>query len=207
MCRWPGCDLCDRCLRGLPRLAEPLCDRCGAPTSWPVRRCGECTGRRLAFARARAAVAYEQAVRTVVSGWKERGLRALAALAADLVDDAVAKPDVVALTFVPPDGDRSFGRGYNPAESLARELGDRWAIEVVEALARTRSAPRQAGLRFVERRGNVSGVFRPTRRVPTRIALVDDVYTTGATVSAASTELRRVGARHVEVVTFARAIR
>jgi predicted amidophosphoribosyltransferase len=57
------------------------------------------------------------------------------------------------------------------------------------------------------RRQNVAGAFSARARVPARLGLVDDVYTTGATASAASSALRAAGARHVEVVTFARAVR
>jgi predicted amidophosphoribosyltransferase len=53
----------------------------------------------------------------------------------------------------------------------------------------------------------VAGAFRATGRVSRRVALVDDVYTTGSTVAAAASALRRAGARRVEVVTFARAVR
>src|SRR5438105_14749119 len=85
VCRAGGAQLCGGCLERLPRLTEPLCRRCGAPSAWPVDRCRECAGRRLAFARARAAVAYDDAVRAVVAAWKERGLRKLAASAADVL--------------------------------------------------------------------------------------------------------------------------
>ena len=87
VCGAGGTQLCADCLAGLPRIGPPLCARCGAPTAWPVRRCRECAGRRLAFASARAAVAYDAAVRRIVAGWKERGLRGLAEDAAALVAD------------------------------------------------------------------------------------------------------------------------
>src|SRR5207249_373389 len=103
ICRVPGEQVCAACLERLPRLAGPLCARCGAPTAWPVARCGECTGRRLAFTQARAAVAYDDAVRTLVAAWKERGLRRLASLAAELVTETVPRPSVSAVAFVPPD--------------------------------------------------------------------------------------------------------
>src|SRR5438067_7604618 len=111
VCGTGGSQLCVPCRSSLPKLEPPLCERCGAPTAWPVRRCLECAGRRLAFASARAAVAYEGAVRTLVAAWKERGLRRLAAVAAELVVEAVPRPDVATLCFVPPDGDRSLKRG------------------------------------------------------------------------------------------------
>jgi predicted amidophosphoribosyltransferase len=191
----------------LPRLAGPLCERCGAPTAWPVRRCAECSGRRLAFARARAALVYDTAVRALVAGWKERGLRGFTGLAGHLVVEIVPRPEIELIAWVPPDLDRLLLRGHHPAESLARELGDRWAIEPTPALARTRATPRQAGLGRAERRRNIAGAFESIRRVPTRVGVVDDVYTSGATASAAASALRRAGARRVEVVTFARAIR
>ena len=74
-CARLGEDLCTDCRAALPLLLGTHCERCGAPTAWPVRRCRECSGRRLAFASARAAVAYEASVPAVVAAWKERGLR------------------------------------------------------------------------------------------------------------------------------------
>ena len=142
-----------------------------------------------------------------MSAWKERGLRRLAELAARLVEEAVPRPDVVALTFIPPDGDRSVRRGHHPAERLARELGERWNLPVRPLLARTRAMRPQRGLTRLERRRNVRNAFRVTREPPATIALVDDVYTTGSTVGAAVSTLRRAGARRVSVVTFARAVR
>ena len=68
VCDAPGEQLCRACRDALPRLAPPLCARCGKPTEWSVARCGECAGRRLAFASARAAVAYDDRVRRFVRG-------------------------------------------------------------------------------------------------------------------------------------------
>ena len=206
-CGLPGEPICASCVSRLPRLAEPLCARCGAPTAWPVTRCAECSGRRMAFASARAAVAYDPAVKALVSAWKERGLRRFAALAAGLVVEVVARPDAAALAFVPPDGERSLKRGHHPAERLARELGRCWELPVAPLVARARPLSRQRGLSLAQRRRNVAGAFRPAAASPARVVLVDDVYTSGATAGAAASALRAAGARHVQVVTFARAIR
>ncbi len=199
--------LCGSCRGGLTRLQGPRCERCGAPTAWPVERCRECRGRRLGFACARAAVAYDSAARKVVAGWKEHGLRTIAALAADLVCEAVTRPPVYTVTFVPADSDRRLKRGHNPAERLARELGKRWQLPVVQLLRREAGVRPQRGLRLAERRRNVRGAFSATAASPGALVLVDDVYTSGATVSAAASALRKAGARRVEVVTFARAVR
>jgi predicted amidophosphoribosyltransferase len=175
--------------------------------AWPVARCAECANRRLAFASARAAVRYDGDVRRVVAGWKDRGLRGLAALAADVVAAEVERPAVDALAFVPADGDRSLGRGHHPAERLALELGERWQLPVLRLLGRRRHVRPQRGLPLAERRANVRRAFAAADRVPARLALVDDVYTTGATAGSAASALRQAGARRVEVVTFARTVR
>jgi competence protein ComFC len=205
-CGRSGHIVCEACLESLPWLEPPLCDRCGSPTAWPVRRCAECSGRRLPFETARAAVAYDDRVRAVVAGWKEHGLRRLAATAADLVVAAIPRPAVEALTFVPPDRERLLERGHHPAERLARELGKRWQLPVVGVLRRTRPAQRQRGSSRAERRRNVRGAFA-AKRSPRSVCLVDDVYTSGATAAAAASALRKAGARNVTVVTFARALR
>jgi ComF family protein len=199
--------LCGRCRAELVLLRPPLCARCGAPTAWPVERCSECAGRRLAFRAARAAVGYDRTARALVLGWKERGLRRLTAEAAALVADAVERPDVDALAFVPGDRERLLWRGHNTAEQLARALGERWGLPVVCVLARTGRSVRQRGRGRAERRANVRDAFRTQDTAPRRVALVDDVYTTGATANAAASALRKAGAREVHVVTFARTLR
>ncbi len=199
--------VCAECVASLRRIRPPLCARCGAPTAWPVGRCAECAGRRLSFATARSAVAYEAAARVLVAAWKERGLRALGPYAAELVGVEVARPDAEVLAAVPGDAARTDWRGVSAAESLARELSRRWEIPVRPLLRRRGGGPRQRGLSSAERRTNVRTRFAAAGEAPRRVCLVDDVYTTGATVAAAATELRHAGARCVDVVTFARTVR
>lgn len=208
VCARVGAALCEACRALLVRLAPPLCARCGAPGAWPVRRCAECAGRRLAFASARAAVVYDDSARRFVSAWKERGQRRLAADAAAVVAGLVPRPDVSALAFVPADAERTLTRGHRPAEALARALGQLWALPVEPLVGRVRRVERrQAGLPLRERRRNVARAFAPARASPRTVGLVDDVYTSGATVAAAASALRKGGARTVHVVTFARAVR
>ena len=205
-CGRTGAQVCDPCRLNLHRIGPPLCARCGAPTAWPVDRCRECAGRRLAFARARGAVEYDEAVRRVVAGWKERGLRGIASWAAELVSEQVVRPHVRCVVPVPSDRDRRLRRGHHAATGLARELAVRWELPLKPLLVRTRPSTPQRGLDDAARRRNVRGAFR-ARAAPATVLLVDDVYTTGATVNAAASALRQAGARRVEVVTFARTIR
>jgi predicted amidophosphoribosyltransferase len=90
---------------------------------------------------------------------------------------------------------------------LAHELGVRWSLESTRLLARQRSGRRQTGLDRTERQANVRGTFVASGPVAGVVVLVDDVYTTGATVAAAAGALRAAGASEVCVVTFARTVR
>jgi predicted amidophosphoribosyltransferase len=205
VCGRGGTQFCAGCREELPRIEPPLCARCGAPTAWPVERCRECGGRRLGFASARAAVGYDDAARRFVHAWKERGLRRLAAEAARLVLECLPPPNVDAVTFVPADRGRRLERGHNPAERLALLLAAAWELPCVPLLERTRGG-RQRGSSAAERR-SVRGAFRAIGAVPRKVAVIDDVYTTGATAAATASALRAAGARHVEAISFARTLR
>jgi ComF family protein len=153
-------------------------------------------------------VSYSGPTRVVVRAWKEHGLRRFAPRAAELIAECVPRPAADVITYIPPDGDRSRKRGHQPAADLAEALGERWSLPVASLLMRTRRAARQTGLPRAERRRNVRGAFAAASAdVPDRVVLVDDVYTTGATVAAAAAALRAAGAREVYVVTLARTVR
>ena len=171
-----------------------------------MRRCGECSGRRLRFAKARSALVYDERARAFVREWKERGRRTLAAKAAELVLEVVPTPDVEAVTFVPGDPERALERGHVAPRSLGAELASAWELPFADILRRERSLPRQRGLTLAERRRNVlDSVSSGT--APPSVVVVDDVYTSGATADACAAALRRAGGRRVEVVTLARAVR
>jgi predicted amidophosphoribosyltransferase len=150
-------------------------------------------------------------VPALVRAWKERALRRVADLAVELVAESLERPAVDVITYIPGDPGRQLTRAAHPAAALAHGLAESWSLPSERLLRRTRRVPRQTGLPLAERRRNVRDAFEADsstlRGAPVRVVLVDDVYTTGATVSSASAALLRAGATEVRVVTFARALR
>jgi predicted amidophosphoribosyltransferase len=98
-------------------------------------------------------------------------------------------------------------RGFNLPSLVARELARRagWPCRL-SLLERSSGREPQARLHRPERQGNVRAAFRAPRPVPPDVLLLDDVFTTGATASACALALKRGGARHIVVVTLARAV-
>src|SRR5262249_21615094 len=137
--------------------------------------------------------------------FKEGGLRSLATPAAALIALVVERPDAHLVTWVPADPLRQAIRGYHPPRLLALALARAWGIQSRALLRGPLHRRPQRGLSRVERRANVRTAFA-CQPVPGRaIVLVDDVMTTGATISAAAASLRRAGAARVLAVTLARA--
>ncbi len=210
----PGCGLClagpgplcARCLGALPLLDGPRCARCGTPTLRDVRECRACRGRRLGFRTARAAILYAGLARDLVHALKDGGQRGLAGPAAALVAVVVEPPAADVITWVAADRWRLIRRGYHPPELLARELASRWGFPAEPLLEAAGWRRPQRGLDVAARRANVRGAFRGRPAGGRLIALVDDVHTTGATLSAAAAALRRAGAAEVHAVALARAV-
>jgi predicted amidophosphoribosyltransferase len=207
VCRAPGPLLCHTCLTALPLLDGPRCARCGLPAQRPVEDCAHCRGRRLGFHSAAAALVYDGAARDLVHAFKDGGLRGLAEPAAALMTIVLERPEVDVLTWVPPDPLRQALRGYHPARLLAEHLSLRWNLPARPLLRGPLWRRPQRGLSRAHRRANVRDAFTAAAPVTGRICLVDDVHTTGATLTAAARTLRRCGAARVVALTLARAER
>jgi predicted amidophosphoribosyltransferase len=208
LCRRGADPVCPACLAALPVLGGPGCARCGKPTAAPVADCRECRGRRLGFDTAAAALAFEGRGRDLVLRFKDAGLRGLSEPAAGLVATIVPRPECDLVTWVPADRWRTIKRGYHPPQVLAENLARRWGVPARALLGAAPMRRPQRGLDHAARRRNVRDAFRPLAALAgDRIAVVDDVFTTGATLSACGTALRGAGAGSVAALSLARVVR
>jgi ComF family protein len=194
-------------------IAEPLCDSCGAPFEYAMAdRCPACLAEPRAFARARAAVIYDEASRDLVLKFKHADRTDLARLFAGWInrsaEDLLAEADAIAP--VPLHPGRLLARRYNQAAEIARPLARRRGIAYLpDALRRRKAGESQAGKSASGRRRNVAGAFvvadAQRRRIEgRRILLIDDVLTTGATAEACAKALLQAGAAAVDLATVAR---
>ena len=191
---WPRCPRCDA-PRGTGREAGPDCLHC---RDWPS-----------ALEAARAAVVLEPPADGIVHAFKYGGQPGLAPFMASRMVPRLPA-GIAALTWVPTTAARRRRRGYDQAGTLAAAVSEASGLPLVGALRRVREGPSQVSLPPVERRSNVHEAFSadPRTSLPAgaRVALVDDVLTTGATAAAASVALERAGASGVTVLSFARAL-
>jgi ComF family protein len=219
-CKAPLVDsdaLCPSCFGGLRHISAPLCPVLGIPFDadiGPEARSAEALADPPPFEAARAAVRYSEIAGTLVSRLKYSDRPELAGLCARLM--AAAGRDFwnekPLLVPVPLHASRLRFRRYNQSMLLALELGRLTGLEIdAHLIRRHRRTRQQVGLSGDGRLRNVQGAFAVHPHLLERlrgrpVVLVDDVYTTGATVKAVTRVLKRGGAGTVNVLTFARVV-
>jgi ComF family protein len=207
----PALDLCRGCEEDLPRTGRG-CAICAAPVAGASIACGDCLARRPAFDAVLAPYRYEFPLVELVHRLKYGGQVAIARILGTLLARRIAErgpPPLDALVPVPLHAAREAKRGYNQAGEIARFAGETLSLPVARNLVtRPRATEEQAALPAIVRRINVSGAFAVRDvELPSAVAIVDDVLTTGSTADALARELKRAGCRRVEVWAVARAAR
>jgi ComF family protein len=202
--------VCVACCADLPRIAG-ACPRCALPAPGGVV-CGACLARPPPFAAAFSAFAYAFPLDRLLQAFKYGGRLSHADFFAEALSARVAQrpagtpwPDIlVALPLAPA---RQRARGFDQAAEIARRVARITGVAMATGLRRSRDTPAQAALPWKERAKNVRGAFAADSSLGgRRIAIVDDVMTTGATLASAAGAVLRAGAVGVEAWAVARTL-
>ena len=216
-----GRSLCEACAGDLPRLEPPFCGRCAEPFHGRIEgafQCHNCDELDFAFEFARPAMLRDERTRALIHQLKYgRAIHLaeeLGRLAAESFSDERLQPALAAqwpLVPVPLHRSRFQHRNFNQAAEIARVVAQQTGLRQLAALARIRRTDTQTLLGRKERLKNLRGAFavtsagrRQLEKSAAGVILIDDVLTTGSTVEACASTLRRAGFKAVLVVTVMR---
>ena len=219
--------ICVHCLPLFEAITAPVCARCGAPinpqeSNEPIEatsNCPSCFGKHFHFAQNRSAFIYEEIMRDVMHDMKfrnkKRVAQGLGLLWADILktkNEANFPPSLQstqsthALVPLPMYGKKQRRRGFNQADILATAISQVLHIPVEKALVRGVDTPPQSGLHPKRREENVRGAFSINPHVAVagkNFILVDDIFTTGASINECAKTLINAGAAGVSCLTLA----
>lgn len=206
--------ICELCRAGFSYIESPLCIRCGKQfisRAGSDHLCGACREHRIAYDMARSAAVFEGRLRRAVHLFKYRRQTILApilgAIMAERADALLPGRQHDCIIPVPLHFARLRQRGYNQAALLARHAGALLGVPVIYgALRRVRHTAPQTEQQAPERKRNVAGAFdcRSGTLHRKRVLLIDDVYTSGSTVSECAAVMKKYGAQQIDVLTLAR---
>lgn len=208
-------DICTSCEGDLPYL-EHGCLRCAEPMVTANETCGRCRTRPPPFYKSISLFHYRFPVDRLIIDFKFKQQLIYGKILSSLLAERLARPRLSRLCKpidlpdilipVPLHKDRLRSRGFNQAQEIAQVISNRVGISIdARACVRFRHTDPQVDLTETERQRNISGSFRVLGNLAARnIAIVDDVTTTGATVSELSRTLLNHGARSIQVWTLAR---
>lgn len=212
----PGEYLCHECESKISRIVPPFCAKCSQPFDGAITTefaCANCAHRKIYFEAAVSAYRARGIVRHAILNFKygkEIHLRHLVArwLVAAFDDQRLRDRHFDAIVPVPLHPARERERGFNQAELLAEWLSDHLSLPMRPALERVHYTTTQTAFDRAERMQNLRGAFRLRKKADVRrlrVLLIDDVLTTGSTLSECARVLREAGAQSIFAATAARA--
>lgn len=210
--------LCIPCWQQIHFITEPMCECCGLPFDYDIGEgalCGICMNKRPDYNRARAAFRYDEHSRKLITRFKYSDQTQLAKIYGNWLARAgeglLKQSDII--IPVPLHYFRFVHRRFNQSALLAHILSKKTGIKYLpNALIRIRKTTPQTGLTSKQRETNVKGAFSANKRYLEQIKgknilLVDDVMTTGSTITQCSKVLLKSGAAQVNVLTLARTVK
>lgn len=211
--------LCSQCIRELPFIKKPICSFCGALLQELYHRsvfdakCPFCTSNDYYFDQCRSGFVYNDSIQTLIKNFKYNEMTGIAKILINplipMLQDLRLFLQVDHVIPVPLHPVRKRERGFNQSELLAKLISNKLALSYNSTLVkRIRYTKSQTYLQGTERITNVQSAFSVDKNTSIKnnnVLIVDDVYTTGATVNAISRELKSRQVRNVYVFTIARA--
>ena len=195
-----GADICPGCVRMLTFVEGPRCERCGKPVDEGEELCEDCRRHEHAYEKGCAALVYDEYISKSIYRFKYNGKqefsRFYGRIMSERLGDTIRSWNADAIVPVPVHLSKLKKRGYNQAALIARELSKRLKIPVNERLVvRTAATQVQKNLSARQRQNNLKGAFNvPQNSVELNtVLIVDDIYTTGATVDAVARCLKGAG--------------
>lgn len=209
-CGKVGWRWCSDCQARVPRINKPFCDKCGIPVKG-VHICEKCRSNPPAYRMMRSWAVFDSPIQNALHTMKYRRNIGLGDMIALQMTDFFRSLQwqVQAIIPVPLGKKRLQQRGYNQIALVARPLSYEVGVEYIpQALRKTRETRSQVGLTISQRRENVHNAYQADPEVVKRrsVLLMDDVATTGSTISACTDSLLSAGAQEVYVLTIARAL-
>lgn len=195
--------LCEDCYKKIKFNNGRICIRCGAPVGNEASYCLECQNHIKHFDFARSSLVYERDAQRLILNMKFHNYRWLAKYFAEMMYDTYVENhlDAEVIVPVPISAERHKERGYNQAELIAKYLARKLELPLVtDAVIKIKDNKRQAKLSVRQRRENVVGAYKLENRSAVkgfRVLLVDDILTTGSTMSEVSRKLKIAGATSV----------
>ncbi len=202
--------ICKDCRGGVHRISGPVCGRCGKELGFfEDTFCKDCRMHRHAFESGKALFLYNDAMRKSIYRFKYAGRKEYAAFygkaLADAFDEWIASVSPDAIVPIPLHKKRLAQRGFNQAELIARALSKHTGIPVRnDVLSRRTDTRKQKELNVSERENNLKKAFKSGGndvKLDT-VLLIDDIYTTGSTMDAAASCLKRSGVRRVHTLSL-----
>lgn len=196
-----------------PLEAEFFCRACRTPfvDAYPLDEhdlCTVCRESMVNFDSAYSFGSYEGTLRKLIHLFKYGKVESLALPLSRLLNQSIPiEEDFDVVIGMPMHWRKQWARGFNQAELLARPIAKRRGLKLSKVLKRKRYTKAQAGLTETQRRENLRDSFavqRTTQLRGKRVLLIDDVFTTGATLRTAAAALKEAGAAHVTAATLAR---
>lgn len=199
---------CSECENNLPYNDVNICDHCGRKTLSPTEYCLTCKEKLVDLDKGRSAFNYEQPIVQLIHRAKYRDGRFLCREFGKILVTIYFKNYFNAdfITYIPMTKKDERKRGYNQTRLIANALSEQVNVPVIDCLEKVKQTSRQAKLTRDERLENLKGAFKvKTRKIVNgkKVLIIDDVTTTGATLSLIATKLKKAGAEKVFSLTVA----